>query len=176
MKALAALTLAVGVLVGGGAAAPAYADSPGVRVEQDRTSVSAVIGERFSFTSTIRAGDRAATDLVAHLNIVGLDPEVYVDPEDWSGERTQYIDEIPAGGAKELSWTVQAVNDGTFLVYVALAGRSAGGEVTAGPALKAEVATQRMIDAAGILPIAAAVPGVLLVATLATRLRSRRRS
>jgi hypothetical protein len=156
---------------------PAYADEPPVRVEQDRTTVSTVIGDRFSFTSTISSiGDRPARNLVAHLNIVSLDPAVYVDPEDWSGERSRYIDEIPAGGSKELAWTVQAVNDGTFLVYVALATPNAGGPVVAGPALKAEVAAQRVINAGGILPIAVAVPGVLLVATLAARVRSRRRS
>lgn len=162
--------VAVGVVVA--TSTPVYAED--VRVEQDRTTVSTTIGERFSFRSTIRAGDGSAKNLVAHLNIVGLDPEVYVDPEDWSGERTQYIDELRAGESKDLNWTVQAVNAGEFLVYVALAGPDAGSRVTAGPALKAEVAAQRMINAGGILPIAVAVPGVLLVATLAARLRRRR--
>lgn len=166
-------TLALAVALGSSAASPAHAED--VRVEQEKTTVSTTLGERFSFTSTIRAGDEDAKDLVAHLNIVGLDPEVYVDPEDWSGERTQYIDELSAGEAEELSWTVQAVNAGEFLVYVALATPDAGGPITAGPALKAEVAAQRMINAGGILPIAVAVPGVLLVATIVARLRGRRR-
>jgi hypothetical protein len=172
VRRLAPVALAVVVAT----AAPAYAE-PHVAIEQDRTTVSTVIGERFSFTSTIRStGDQPAKDLVAHLNIVSLDPAVYVDPEDWSGERSRYLAEIPAGGSKELSWTVQAVNDGTFLVYVALATPAAGSPVVGGPALKVEVAAQRMINAGGILPIAVAVPGVLLVATLAARVRRRRRS
>ena len=167
----------VAVLPGAG---PAHAEEaptpPSIVIEQDRTEVSVLIGERFEFTSTVRATSAPASGWVAHLNIVGLDPEVYVDPEDWSDERTQYLPEIPAGGAVTLPWSVQAVNDGTFIVYVALARADAGGPVQAGPGLRAEVASQRVINPGGILPIAAAVPASLLALTLATRVRRRRRS
>jgi hypothetical protein len=166
----AASALAAALLVA--TAAPAHAEDP-VSVELDKSTLSMRIGDRFSFSSTVRAPE-GARDLVAHLNIVGLDPEVYVDPEDWSDERTQYVDELRAGEARKLSWSVQAVNDGDFLVYVAVATPGAGGPVVAGPALRAEVEAQRTINAGGILPIAAAVPGVLLALTLAARLRARR--
>ncbi len=162
-------------------AGPAHAEPtptpPGMAIEHDRTEVSVVIGERFEFTSTVRApAETAASGWVAHLNIVGLDPEVYVDPEDWSEQRTQYLPEIPPGGAVTLPWSVHAVNDGTFIVYVALARADAGGPVQAGPGLRAQVASQQVINPGGILPIASAVPAGLLALTLATRVRRRRRS
>jgi hypothetical protein len=110
------------------------------------------------------------------LNILSLDPDTYVDPEDWSDARTQYLPEIPAGGQATLAWTVQAVNHGRFVVYVALARAQAGQPVLAGPGLRADVTAQRVINAEGILPLAAAVPAATLVVLLATRVRRRRRS
>ena len=160
------------------AVAPAQADSAGsathVQISQDRTSARALIGAPFAFSTTVRNPDDAPlTGLVAHLNVVSLDPAVYVDPEDWSTRRTQYLSPVPGHGTVRLSWSVHAVNDGRFVLYVALA--TAGGEsVTAGPALHAVVRAQQRIDAAGILPVAIAVPSVVLVLLIAARYRRRR--
>ena len=175
--AMAALTVAVWV----GPASVAHADvdpaPPAALITQDRDSVSVSIGDRFSFSSTVRAPADASLDgLVAHLNILSLDPDTYVDPEDWSDARTQYLPEIPAGGQATLAWTVQAVNHGRFVVYVALARAQAAQPVLAGPGLRADVTAQRVINAEGILPLAAAVPAATLVLLLATRVRRRRRS
>jgi len=148
---MAALTVAVWVAP---PASVAHADvdpaPPAVLITQDRDSVSVSIGDRFSFSSTVRAPADASLDgLVAHLNILSLDPDTYVDPEDWSDARTQYLLEIPAGGQATLAWTVQAVNHGRFVVYVALARAQAGQPVLAGPGLRADVTAQRVINAEG---------------------------
>lgn len=173
--ALLALALTAATLGGTRAQAEGEPAPAAVQIEQDRSEVSLLIGERFSFTSTVRA-PAAVSGLIAHLNIVSLDPETYVDPEDWSDERTQYLPDIPAGAQVTLPWNVQAVNDGSFVVYVALAHGDAGQPVQAGPGLRAQVTAQRVINPGGMLPIAAAVPASLLALMFATRLRRRRRS
>ena len=46
-----------------------------------------------------RSGTRAPrplSGLVAHLNVVGLSSGIYVDPEDWSEERTKYLPPLGA--------------------------------------------------------------------------------
>jgi hypothetical protein len=145
-----------------------------VQIGQDVTTTRALIGAPLSFTTTVRnPDDRPLTGLVAHLNILSMDPGVYVDPEDWSTRRTQYLAPVPGHGAVRLGWSVHAVNDGRFVLYVALA--TAGGDsVVAGPALHAVVRAQQRIDVAGFLPVAIGVPVAVLVLLVAARYRRRR--
>ena len=71
---IVALVLAAGL-------APAAAGTSPVSVRVDPTTVSTSIGQRFPLTSTVRNdGDRPVSGLVAHLNVLSLDPDVYVDP------------------------------------------------------------------------------------------------
>ena len=170
-----ALGLAAAPAAHAAAGAPAAPAGPAVEITQDKATARTVVGERFSFTSTVRAtGEQPAGELIAHLNIMALDPEVYVDPEDWSGERTQYIHDLKPGEERRLDWAVQTVNDGQFVIYVALASEGAGSSVVAGPGIRADVASQRVINAGGILPIALAVPGGLVVLAVAAQVRRRR--
>jgi hypothetical protein len=155
-------------------AAEAPAPAP-VTITQDSATRSAVVGERFSLTSTVKnAGTEPVTGLVAHLDIVSLDPDVYVDPEDWSSNRTKYLTDVAPGDSLSLPWTVQAVSDGTFVVYVALVTPDGGSAVTNGPAVRVDVASRRTINAGGIVPVALAVPAVLVAMLVAVRYRRRR--
>ncbi len=170
--------LLVGLAAAAVTAAPAHADAPdavaSVQISQDTTRARAAIGEPFSFTTTVRnPGDQPLTGLVAHLDIVGLDPDVYVDPEDWSSQRTQYLPPVAPNGSETLSWSVQPVNPGRLVVYVTLVSAT-GGAVMTGPALHAEVSAQQRLDAAGVLPVAVAVPAVVLILLVAGRVRRRR--
>ncbi|MCU1616214.1 MAG: hypothetical protein JWO98_3754 [Frankiales bacterium] len=158
--------------------APARAETPGalqpVEISQDTTTTRADIGAQFTFTTTVRnAGDQPLSGLVAHLNIVSLHADVTVDPEDWSTHRTQYLAAVPPHASTRLSWSVHAVNDGRFVVYVAVT-TAAADTLTAGPALHAVVSPQRHLDAGGVLPVAVAVPAVVLVLLIAVRRRRRR--
>jgi hypothetical protein len=85
---VAALLLAAAITPGAVAAhlprsttSPVVPDSSAASVQLDRTTLSTSIGQRFSFTSTIHNdSDQPRSGLVAHLNVLGLDPDVYVDP------------------------------------------------------------------------------------------------
>jgi len=147
-----------------------------VSVTVDRVGVATGLGKRFAFRSTVvNAGPGEARDLVAHLNVASLRPGVYVDPEDWSTSRTRYLDPIPAGGAATVRWSLQAVNAGSFAVYVAvLPGDAAGRPPTVGRTVHVTVAERRTLDAGGILPLALGVPVVLGFAAGGVALRRRR--
>ena len=158
-------------------AAPAAlgADEPGVSVKVDRTQISTRLGGKLSFRSTItNSGSTTASGLIAHLNVLSLKDGVYVDPEDWSSNRTRYLDPIPPGASVTTTWAMQAVNDGDFGIYVAVLPES--GEArppTTGPAIHLAVAERKTLNAGGIVPLALGIPALLGLLTLGLRLYRR---
>jgi hypothetical protein len=179
--ALAVLALVAVLAPGAAVAAPANLAAapapPGLSVALDKTVVSTAIGQRFSFTSTVRNdGDRPAPAVIAHLNVLSLDPDTYVDPEDWSSSRTAYAGTLAPHATARLAWNVQAVNTGRFVLYVAVTAEQGAAHVTGSDTLRLAVAEQRTLDAGGMLPLAAAMPaGVLLLIGLVARSRRRLR-
>jgi hypothetical protein len=168
----ALLALAAVALVAG---APVQA-ADDVSISVDRTVVSTRIGHSFVFHSTIANRSAApARRLVAHLNIVDLSGNVYVDPEDWSSHRTRYLKPIPAGGSTTLAWKLNAVNAGTIGVYVAVLPRS-GAPVppTTGPTVHVSIRERRTLNSGGILPLALGIPSLIGAAALGIRLGRRR--
>ena len=134
-----------------------------------RVQVSTRIGADLRFTATISdRGPGTLSGLIAHLDVVSRDPAAYVDPEDWSSQRTRYLPPVAPGASIEVPWTVKAVNSGRFAVYAVVLG---AGRPLAGPALDARVAERRTLDAGGVLPLALGVPGLLGLALLGVRAR-----
>jgi hypothetical protein len=153
------------------------AAAPGETVSVNRARISTDLGHKFTFRSTIvNGGHAAAHGLIAHLNIVGLDPSVYVDPEDWSSHRTIYLDTLPAGGSKTITWHLQAVSAGKFDVYVAVFSRRAIATApTTGAAIRVAVADRRTLNSGGIVPLALGVPAFLGLLAFSVRVKRRRR-
>jgi hypothetical protein len=155
------------------AAAPA---SAGVAVANDRATVITKLGHKFVFHSRIEnRGAAAATGLVAHLNVVDLTGHTYVDPEDWSSQRTRYLAPIAPGGATTITWRLNAVNAGTIGVYVAVLPKS-GAPVppSTGPTVRVSIQDRKTLNSGGILPLALGIPCVLGLLALGVRLRRRR--
>jgi LPXTG-motif cell wall-anchored protein len=169
VKRLLPLVLGVAaVLTPSASAAP-------LSVKLDRTTTSTRIGEKFHFSTTVRnLESQPVPGVVAHLNIVSLDPSVYVDPEDWSSQRTRYLGTLAAGESRRAEWTVQAVNSGHFVIYVAVVDRNGTGSVTASNPLATTVEQKRRLNSGGVVPLALGIPGLLALGFLA--LRRRRRS
>jgi hypothetical protein len=170
MRQAAALVLAACVL----AAGPAHA---GVSVEPDRASVRTTIGQKFTFHTTVKnSGPTTAADLIAHLNVLSLRNGTYVDPEDWSSHRTRYLPPLRAGGTLTLTWNLQAVNSGSFGVYVAaLPASGTPNAPVVGPTVHVSVAARQTLNSAGILPLAVGLPAALGLLTATLRLRRRTR-
>ena len=147
----------------------------GVSVSVDRSRISTELGTKFTFRSTTtNAGSATARGLIAHLNVLSLRNGVYVDPEDWSSNRTRYLDAIPAGGSITTTWHLQAVNDGTFAVYVAVLPNSGiARPPTTAPTVHLEVAARKTLNAGGMLPLALGLPACLGLLALGVRIRRR---
>jgi hypothetical protein len=169
----ARLTLVLVVLL---LAAAPDARAAVLRVSNDRTAISTKLGHKFVFHSTIsNNGAASAGGLVAHLNVVDLSGHTYVDPEDWSSNRTRYLAPIPAGGSTTVSWPMNAVNSGTIGVYVAVLPRS-GAPVPpiTGPTLRVRIQDRKTLNSGGILPLALGLPALLGLVALGVRLRRAR--
>ena len=157
-------------------AATALAQGAGGRVEVqiDRPRVSTDIGGKFMFTSTVvNRGATPAEGLIAHLNILSFQPGVYVDPEDWASQRTRYLRPIPPGSSLPVTWHVQAVNTGSFGVYVAVLSERSASPPTTGPTLELTVADRETLGSGGIVLLVVGVPALLALLAVALRLRGR---
>lgn len=149
--------------------------SASVSVTLDREAVSVAAGERFSFTSTLRnLSDQSLTGLVAHLNVAGLSPDIYVDPEDWSGERTQYLRPLGPQTLTRLGWNMQAVGAGRLVVYIAVLQPERSEEIVASDFFTLEVTQRRELSGGSVLPVSLTVPAVL-AGLLGLTARRRRR-
>jgi hypothetical protein len=146
-----------------------------VTVDAAPASVRARLGGRFTVrTTVVNRGAGSAAGLVAHLNVLSVRPGVYVDPEDWSSDRTRYLPALAAGASATQTWQLQAVSAGSFAVYVAVLGaRGDAARPVPGPAVRVAVAERQSLDTGGVLPLALGVPGLLGALTLGLRLRRR---
>lgn len=167
--ALAALATALALPVTARAA-------DGVSIAVNRTNISTRLGDNFSFRTRIANQGAAATGtLVAHLNILSLENGVYVDPEDWSSRRTVYLDPLRPGASRTITWTMKAVNSGSFAAYVAvLPQRAPARRPATGRAVRIEVAERRTIDSGGILPLALGIPCLIGVLAAGVHVARRR--
>jgi hypothetical protein len=165
--------------VAAGLAGPAAAAPPAqVEVTLDQGRATAVLGDRITLRATFTNKGSAPTDrLVADLNVASL-TGVYVDLEDWSASRTHDLAPLAAGRSSALSWDIQAVNAGSFDVYIVVAPNgpsSAGtGPLVVSPPLHLTVQARRPLNAGGALPVVGIVPILLGAVVLATRFRFRR--
>jgi hypothetical protein len=158
-------------------AAPAAADVADVAVTTDRAGVETQLGRDFHFRTTVTNDGATGTEpLVAHLNILSLTSSVYVDPEDWSTQRTQYLGSIPAGGERTITWNIKAVNDGDFAAYATILSQNdpAGTAPATGDAVRVAVAKRTTLNSGGIVPLALGIPGALAALAVAARLSRRR--
>ena len=178
--AASAVLLAVTPLAAAAPAAAVAAEQPGqlldIRVEPARAS--AVIGDRVTIRAQVTNRGGTRTDpLIAHLNVASL-TGTYVDLEDWTAGPTQRLLPIGPGATANVSWEIQAVNTGSFDVYVVLLpngpGSAGSGPLVAGSPTHLTVAGRRTLNAGGSLPIVIVMPLLLGAVALAVRLRRHR--
>ena len=169
MRAARALSVSLLCLL---VAAPASAARSPVEVSLNRTEVSTRIGESFNFDSEIRnTGTERLSGLVAHLNVAGLDSGIYVDPEDWSEDRTRFLPTLGPGETTRVGWDVKAVTGGRAAIYVVAL--PAGAEPAVSPAMTVDITETTDLNSGGVLPLALGVPAVLGAVALLVRRRRR---
>jgi ABC-2 type transport system permease protein len=157
------------------------ADPGGLQIALEDKFVQVKTGDELEFQTLVENNGREdSPPLILALNIIKLSSGGdVVDPEDWSPERTQYIDSVTAGDAVRLNWTIEAILKGDYMVYLVAVPEPEGEESTstpvASPGLHLTVGAFQRLNPGGVLPVVIAVPlGVTLSLLLLVRLRIRR--
>jgi hypothetical protein len=143
-------------------------ENTGVTITLSESERSTLTGNEFTFTSEItNEGSEKTTPLIANLDFVAIDGTTYVDPEDWSGQRTVSVAPISAGESVTLTWGVKTVLEGDVAAYVAvlpalpeLADES---PLAVSTALRMHVEEDRKLNPGGVLPTVMAVPLLLVM-------------
>ena len=151
-----------------------------LEVSIDREYVTLRAGEPVLYeTRVTNNGNQPQPPLILALNIINLDASGdVVDPEDWSPQRTQYLDELPAGGSATQSWRVNAIMEGDYMVYMVAIQAPGGQDQTthpvASPGIHLTVTPFTRINPGGVLPYAIGGPILVLLGLLFVYRRRRR--
>jgi ABC-2 type transport system permease protein len=177
---------AAGVLLVLALAAPAAAQQPlpagvqplDIKIDSDVKAVKA--GDHILYSTVVtNKGTTPSRPICVAMNIINLDAAGdIVDPEDWSPQRTQYVDELAPGQSTTMNWRVNAILDGDYLVYMVAIPEPQGAGSTSQPVASSgihlTVAPFTKLNPAGVLPYVIGGPLLLVLAMFFLyRLRSR---
>jgi hypothetical protein len=138
----------------------------------DTTAKVVKNGDPIFFNTKVTNNDtQNSPSLIVAMNIINLngdgDP---VDPEDWSPERTQYLDRLAPGQSAEHAWRLNTILEGDYMLYMVLVPTPGGPEETTWPHTSAgmHVTVERYVrtNPGGVLPYAVGGPVVLLTSIL----------
>ncbi|TAL09877.1 MAG: ABC transporter permease [Chloroflexota bacterium] len=182
-----ALLVALGLVLAPvtGSASVNAADPPGaatIQMAVDLDASTVKTGDEIEFTTTVtNIADTDTPELTVAMNIINLGKRDPVDPEDWSPERTQVVEPIAPGESAEQSWTVEAIADGNFMVYMTAIVKPGSPDETTlpvtGPGIHLTVTPFQDTNPGGVLPVALGMPiGLIVVAYILRRYWRRNRA
>ena len=138
-----------------------------IGVDMEYATVKA--GDHIIYKTTVKNnGTAASPGLCLAMNIVNLNAAGdIVDPEDWSPQRTQYIEGLAAGESTTHEWRVNAILDGDYLIYMVVIpepdGQNATSLPTASSGIHLVVTPFTKLNPGGVLPYAIGGPIVLIM-------------
>lgn len=140
-----------------------------ITIDADARHVKTGDSVEFNTTVTNTAGE-ASPPLIVAMNVINLDATGdVVDPEDWSPQRTQYIDGLGAGESASQKWIINTILEGDFMVYMVLIPEPESAETTSHPVtsggIHLTVDPFTRLNPGGVLPFAIGGPILLLVIT-----------
>jgi hypothetical protein len=102
------------------------------------------------------------------MNIINLSSSGdVVDPEDWSPERTQYLESIAPGKSISQTWILNTILEGNYMVYVVLVPTPTAEDSTSQPitssGIHIKVNSFTRLNPGGILPFAIGIPLILIL-------------
>ena len=157
---------------------PPQAGDVQISIDLDYTVVKT--GDKVEFHTVVtNNGTEATVPLIVAMNIINLDAKGdVVDPEDWSPQRTQYIDALPAGASANLAWIINTILDGDYMVYMVLIPAPESQATTSQPVASSgihlTVTPFTRLNPGGVLPYAIGGPLIVLLGIfLLFRLRRR---
>jgi ABC-2 type transport system permease protein len=146
---------------------PATASGLGITIDLGAVVVKA--GDPVLFNTVLtNSGSESSPPLTVAMNIINLDARGdVVDPEDWSPQRTQYLEQLAPGESSSLAWRVNAILAGDYMVYMVVIPRPAGQDATSQPVASSgihlTVTPFTRLNPGGVLPYAIGVPILLLL-------------
>ena len=158
-------------------ASPAYAfqgaqaQAEGFIISIDSEYKLLKTGDKAEFNTVVTNNSpEASPTTIMAMNIINLDEAGdVVDPEDWSPERTQYINSLAPGKSADLEWTLNPILEGEFMVYMVLIPQPASAETTTHPVASSgihlTVTPFTRLNRGGVLPLAIIEPILLLAIT-----------
>jgi ABC-type transport system involved in cytochrome c biogenesis permease component len=153
----------------------------GLQVTVDLETKVVKTGDKVEFNTLVtNNGDESTPPLIVAMNIINLDAQGdVVDPEDWSPQRTQYLESLSPGQSANLSWIINTILDGDYMVYMVVIPAPASQETTsqtiASSGIHLTVTPFTRLNPAGILPYAIGGPiALLLIIYVIFRLRRQR--
>jgi hypothetical protein len=148
------------------------AADPGLRVAIDLAHKTVNAGDTFYFKTTItNTGAQATAPLIVAMNVINLvGTGSPVDPEDWSPQRTQPIQTLAPGQSVELSWQINSILEGDYMIYMVAIPTPGSQEATTYPASSPGIHLTVMpftrLNPLGVLPIVVGGPVILLLAVM----------
>jgi hypothetical protein len=143
-----------------------------VTITIDTTAKVVDSGTPILFNTVVKNnGTQASPPLIVAMNIINLKAEGdVVDPEDWSPQRTQYLEALGPGETVESEWRINTILGGDYMVYMVLIPTPDSPEATSWPQTSAGMhLTVNIVVSAnpsGITPYALGMPMVLLALIL----------
>jgi len=106
-----------------------------LEISIDLGSTVVKTGDKVEYNTVVtNNGSQATVPLIVAMNVINLDAQgEVVDPEDWSPQRTQYMESLAPGQSVELHWIINTILDGNFMVYMVLISRPAAEDATSQP-------------------------------------------
>ncbi len=117
------LTVIVGLILFHGATpglAYYQSEASDLQISISMDTASVKTGDTIKFDTTVtNMGAETTLPVIVAMNIINLSKTGdVVDPEDWAPQRAQYIDSLAPNQSTKLSWEVNSVLDGDFMVYL----------------------------------------------------------
>jgi ABC-type transport system involved in cytochrome c biogenesis permease component len=138
-----------------------------VGIDLDYTTVKT--GSKVEFNTLVtNSTTEESPPLIVAMNIINLDAKGdVVDPEDWSPQRTQYIEPLAPGQSADQAWIINTILDGDYMVYMVLVpepnGPQATSQAVASSGIHLTVTPFTRLNPLGVLPFAIGGPILLLV-------------
>lgn len=155
-------------------------EAPALAIEIDMTYKIVKAGDLTAFeTVVVNDSSETISAIVVAMNIVNLEDGSPVDPEDWSDERTQLIEEIKPGEEIGLDWEVNAILEGDYAIYIVALpvpeSETQTSRPIATPAIHLTVEAHTEVNPGGVLPVVLGTPAALSLVWLGLIATRRRR-
>jgi ABC-2 type transport system permease protein len=162
------------------ATAPAAIVQAPLQISIDKADTVFRAGLPLLFNTVVsNSGTEPSRPVIVAMNIINLNKQgEVVDPEDWSPQRTQYVEPLAPGQSTTLSWRVNAILDGDFMVYMVAIPSPGSPDATSQPVASSgihlTVTPYTKLNPGGVLPYVIGGP-LLLGLVISVVYRRRRR-